>query len=1256
MIKITLTSSGSNAPQLFEKQSIIVGPPGVERVDYPIKISAEAPNSPWIEIFSKDTSFRVVNLAGSPLIKLNGNEFAEGEIPSGGIIKLFDSEIKIESEAEQSLFLDLEETVENFELDESFDLDKELEKLGAIFDKDESPSAIKADFTEKEFEEFIASAEKIEIKEEVKALVEEKINLETVKLEFTNDALDPSLTSNLFDEENPLLSSMLIENNNVHKTDAPSRASLKTEESSELNQPQSNSRDSINTDSRNTESISQTNQRNESETNKLKNSPFGGKIGRLSSSAEFFFDSTDLGPKKDVGVHIEQQWAEIQDKGNEEQIDQITQDAVDFHQGDVKIGKSSSFLSTVALAVMVLLIFLGCGGVGSIYYIQKQNTEIQLRAALATADCAMAFIYAKANHLDIYHENILDGDFLNDSLTNLLPGPYREQSPIGRDGKIEQIGYEFKIFTTDNFSRFILVAKPINSFSQWLVPNIMILVDSNELELKRSKRISEWTEFLESRSDLAMLNQTRLEKMLSLEEIIPLQVLSQSNTNLGFSVPRDLIYRNPQGKNLVYNAPRYRQVTSKIVAELISSTDEELDSGKAIKLTDSLRYLSELRHFVFYTDVNTELARKGLIGLQKQLRKPILLGQVELNDNGLINKIEVMESDQYSDFTYQTQWGKKTGQVTEEVAPGEEVTARIDVTHPLHITIIELASQRQAALKAVKDKILALLEDHTKKESPDFYNQYKTLLDEFELVSQKQRKKIEKVLDNLYNDYVVSEPKEQYELFVSTVKMAELEDFLPTYLRAAGEKPIEKADAPKTEATTKDVEAAIKTISETKNFVELHDTVLKTSNCISIYNSKNSDDEERLKTQFRREVLNKVGELLLSPEYAHTPQLFQDENRTLLSESLNLANITEIEERNFYLNEFDLLMVKFRNVVHSDLRYMQKQKNYIDAQLEDKEDLVPFEVVELEEKKKALDKEIAGTREEMTEIKNQITHIPLSTRVHKQEEYKGTVGRLGQQIIIQVSLEPPSNERDEKLKEAINLLYQATEDDRSLWGDILEARRLITQNPEIKIREILESEIGFSHKVKNPLPTQVRNLLKDYVESYQELLVTKDPRKYEALFESFSQRQRKNLQDVITISKEIVDKSKNLASSLDEYIARLEEFAADYNKSKDEGFFVTARAYHQAMASRLNQKLASSQHLRGNVRGVVQHLIQSSEEHRELAEEELLKLDTTGGMDPDSGYVLLKRNQNMRFPNLIAENLDSRVNKIFRMDVYPLPQ
>lgn len=1201
MIKLILNPDEGGPSASFGKTRITIGsqqqndPPG--SVDYVLETGV--PDSLLLDIYEEGEGFSLASHDPSTEVCINGQPTEYGSIQPGDLIGIGPLVIEFQHVTEDAP-----------DEDADFNMETELQQLSELFDDEEeqlSDDSVSFDLSDKEIEEFLEEVDALDLEEEITEdepepedvvppqLVEQQVHQ---GISIQEESPDAELTA-LIDKSTPL-------HDASEESLSPIDPAVDEEETDLLAK-----------------------QGHEQESDDWKLTP------RHANTIEESI--ADLNLESEAGFADSSLY--------------IDNDLPSSHR---RRRRQILLMATAALLLIVSSAMI------SVFILRGQNTQKELVAARGVCDISVALIHARANGSIPYNNDPMDPDFLEENLISVLTPQYRLLSHVHTENAtLSEDSYKLHILARTDLSKFIVIALPLPGPRQTLAPLPSIILYSDEMTVTRSFHTKHWQTFIDSTHSLGEVPTENLKALMRGSENIRLSTLDDQKKTLGFTLPSELGHLLEEATTKVYNAPRYFSLTEPLVELIPSAVQGTLTTREKTAFRQAFQHLTTLPFLIMYSSKEGVERAKHALDTGILSRNPVL-GMVHVDPHSeLITSTEIFldeDSDaigHYIEAQHELQQALPsltTLNVEDNSDVIRELTV-IDHNHPLLITLSDEANHRQEALTNVAKRIDLLLEEHNRRQVPDLSEKLKRLSGEYVRLSEEYEHKIATVLRRYYLEHVGEGKVYTLNTFLAAVKAADLESLLPESIQTEAIPP--SSGVPLNEES-KQFQSLIEALRESNDLTQLHELVEEGAALIDSKRLTMADQAISQHATLRVEVLKKISDFLLAPKDIDTPQTFHEQNRSLLNNIFDLADISDLEEREYYLNEFDLLMERFRSISHQTLQELQDLDDKIARDLEDKDIDLSYRM-ELERQREAVREEKAHQRTEVMGLKEQLSRLPIVTTTTSAQEQTQNLARLGQQVLIQASLNEPSNTRDEKLLEAVALLTESTNENRSLWEDILEARRLITETPKENILNILRSDLGFSPS-KQPMSATIRNQIGQYIAAQQALIQTQDMEHYEALFEAFSDRYRENLMEVVNTTEKMSEYSNRLIGSMDQYIERLKDFRDDYARAKEEGFFHSNRRYHNIMSQRLDRKVLMAQELRSAVNDVCRELISSGEAHKTLCENELMKIETKKRVTPDSAAQLIRDSNSISYPNLMTDSLNDQIMDLLDIGVYPISQ
>lgn len=946
---------------------------------------------------------------------------------------------------------------------------------------------------------------------------------------------------------------------------------------------------------------------------------------------------------EEFGEYTEEKAQEISQASEKEQEDKSTLIAINKKQ----------LLSVVAVYVITLSL-LALGVFATYSSITSSNQYYTRLASRGLADYAMALAHNQATP-----ENYK----VSDSLRAVLPPQYLNSSEIYHTGSFKRAPYTLKVFQDDNRTSFLLLAEPKAGFLQNFLPKDSIVIDSESMLIRKSKKVADLAAVLSAgENNLGLVDRSDLSATLDAYALVPTKELEEED--LGFAPPSELAQLFPSSELYVYNSPRYykfSQLLGKKVTDFISNQDALVAFQD---LSKSLSSFNKFKGFVLYYSTQEREAQAAYSVLKSLYSKrDFAVGHLMFNpDSGTVKGANILTKDEVS----QEQWQSakdivaqvntiKEAKIEKLKKIGLDASSNLKGgldfnSHPVYTSVSKAVSEREEHLEEASTDILNLLKKNNKAVSSDFEEENLELNENYKEANLESKKRLSNQLRKIFTEEVEPDAKANLPIFLSAVDENELEDFVPESVKEQIE------FIRKKRTSKKDVDFLIQNVEKSKDFPELHKYVSETDKILQPKFFDKATAYVNIKNRFKSAILNRVKVFILdNSSYDHNHEL-KKEHRNLLEEILQIAEVNEGEELNFYLDEFDYLVEQFYSLPKKDtLENLQASNKEIVQNLQKDVFLSEEQQALLKEQTKETKEQIDLQSSKVAKVQQQIEKIPLdSYQASTPDKQKTVNSRMGQQILVRESLEEPGEDRDGHLLEALSLLQQGIYKNRSLWGDVLQIRNLLSQTPEKEMLDVVYSEIGFDPK-KAPLSSSIRKISKKYIEAKSKLAsVATDKNRYFADRGLFTSTQQKNLEKIIDIAQETQRLTQRFQLTLDTYIHKLEEFLLDYDKAKNEGFFVKNQQYHAVMSSRLSLKLKRFRRIRDAFLPTMDQLTIAAQSHEQLAQEELDELFTKTIIDSENINALTKRDNEITYPDLASINIAKQVSELVKIKVSPI--
>lgn len=566
------------------------------------------------------------------------------------------------------------------------------------------------------------------------------------------------------------------------------------------------------------------------------------------------------------------------------------------------------------LIIAATLISLVGGGV--YFSASAKSMRDQVTAAEGVSDVAMALAYAQVNHIKPQEQNWFDPNFLKNNLASVVSSKYPSLTNIDAQGVFSNCPYILRIYTSSDLSQFLLIAQPEASLLHWMVPKTAIVVDSKDMELRTIADLKALNRLLVNPNSLDEINASEISAIVKQGELISLPSLEGKRDLNGFAPPKALALVRPGAENLIYNAPRYYQFGEDLLHKAIFLIHSAGGNHEMTRLRHEAAEIAKFPNIVLYSSQGIQKAIQGQKALGTFVpTAKFLIAYLNFNDSGVIisshlilgedskNSMKTISLPNPS-FT-QIEASRKTMQLEKIALNSENQTEfttsfnqEFDSNHPLFLQLTALSTERTQALKGISDQMTILLKTQNESIVKNFVDKFQTLLLHYEHIDIEQQETISKKLIKLYQENT-DIPLTQ---FGSYVKAAGLETFalesLNNQARRIGSGQL----------TPQQFAFLLGKIQGSMNFEQLNHHVKEAADLLTLEHLPDPDKLVRYQNEMRTQTLQRLGYFILSSNSGLPSTAFNEENRTLLSIILKTAWVTDANEHEFYLNEFDQRM------------------------------------------------------------------------------------------------------------------------------------------------------------------------------------------------------------------------------------------------------------------------------------------------------------------------------------------------------------
>lgn len=863
MIKLTVNPGKEPATHIYLKKIVVIGSGATIGTDLIIADESLAPVH--LKIMEEEGRFVVLNVANDPFATLNGFPFGKKRLNNSDIIRigqtsiLFEGKLLSNQDTQQNLeeiSIPIQKVHQGNLLDTKNGLNEILEKALEAKKKQFSVDRYaKKDFGEKLHEEDNQDyLEDIESKvEQLESFHDEKSKKES---SFDLDALieeAEDLDIN-FESEIETKQDIFAENESINFSNPPSVGKKAHDENSLLNEEE---------------------KKEEEPTTNLLIEP---KSRSKSSLKEYYLGEFD---------------DESENWNNERQ--------------KVDVNSKAAWMANWKLWLAILIIFFIISAlITAAFYISMsdKSEDEELVAAEGIADVAMALKYAQIKHIKPLTQNWSDPEFIKNNLAAVVTHDYPSLANIDSHGQFINTPYLLRIYTSGDFSHFLVIAQPAPSLLQWLIPKNSIVIDSNVMEMRKLTNLKALNRLLVNSNTLDGANAIEISELVKKGELIPLSSLAHKKNDLEFLPPKALILIRPGGENLIYNAPRYYQLGETLMAKAISLMEAPGNGHDVSRLKQELGVMSKMPNMVLYSSQGIPFAMQAQKALSAFVPETkFLTGCLMFNTKGILKSCHLVLNEDKEQVAIADGAPQKTIQeefLTKEQTLLPDSSNSIDQNHPLMHQLTALLEDRKFALKEATDEIIQLLEENFQNMVLNFNSKIVELIKKYEKVNREQHERISNTIQKLSQEHHEMPPS----LFMAYVKEAGLENYEETnqkkhHKMLGNNRPY-----------SDEIERLIKQINSSKDLEELDSRIATANALLTLGNVPDPAQVILYQNEVHSQAMKKLHQLMSSPQNQHGS--FKEENRHVLNHILNSSWIANEDEMNFYMNQFDHLIKKGR--------------------------------------------------------------------------------------------------------------------------------------------------------------------------------------------------------------------------------------------------------------------------------------------------------------------------------------------------------
>jgi len=571
------------------------------------------------------------------------------------------------------------------------------------------------------------------------------------------------------------------------------------------------------------------------------------------------------------------------------------------------------------LFAIIALSTVICSGV--YFRASGKNSQEEKKIAAGIADIAMAMTHARLNHITPNKQNWSDPNFIRNNLARVLSPNLHTQAQIDSDGQFTRYPYRLRVYTSKNMDQFIVIAQPAPNFMQWLVHKKSIVVDSTSMEMRKITDLKALNRLLASPDPFEGSDGEELHRLIKEGTLMSLNSLAGHKNHWGFSPPKALGFIKPGAENYIYNAPRYYPFGEELLTKAIQLYQNSSSPSDVAIIQDEMDEISNFPNIILYTSEGLQMA----VEAQKALstfapNSKFLVAYVKFNPKGFVASSHLLMNEERNDIAFlqspRTElaafFNKSNGSDQEldflSLEPDDDSlfvmekasTDQVDQQHPLYLQLKASYDERNRALKSISRRMVELLNLQNKELYPGFQEAFSKLLDEYLAANTTYQNKIIQELSALYQEYTEM-PLEE---FIKYVDKAKLSSFAHATLDE------QRHQLGSEHLTEEEIESAFQRIDNADSLHELEHVVESTAQMLTLENLPDTDLIIRYQDMMHNRSLKRLEILLLTPDSPYVVEPLEERDRETLINILENTWISDPDEFDYFISEFDHAMEK----------------------------------------------------------------------------------------------------------------------------------------------------------------------------------------------------------------------------------------------------------------------------------------------------------------------------------------------------------
>lgn len=539
-----------------------------------------------------------------------------------------------------------------------------------------------------------------------------------------------------------------------------------------------------------------------------------------------------------------------------------------------------------------------------IYFSVSDKSEAQeTKVAQGIADIAMALTHAQLSNLIPPNQNWADVDFLKSNLQAILTDTPSYAAQIDAQGQFNCCPYSLRIYTSNNLSHFLLIAQPDPGVLYWLIPQSIIVLDSQLMELRTLKDVRSLNRLLANRDPLDGINGKEITNLIKQGNLVRLSTLANETGQISFAPPKNLAWVRPGAENLIYNAPRYYRLGQTLMQKALSLSTSKGSSQEVAALKQAVENFAWLNHLILYSDQGKKsalLTRQGFSMFAPSNK--LLFGYLSFNAQGKIYQVNLLKDDDELKDTALVNMPKDNEiiafQSPQEMENKEEASRlkneerlTVDRNHPIYIQLQVLVTARENELKPLISSLFALFNQELQTPRFQFQAEFQNLSQLYLIADTKHKQALKEALDTLYHQYEEM-PVNQFLAFAKELRLDQLMQHKDHSLTLVSQD------------CQQNIETILTHVEKSQSLAELDNLINIACTWLSFDYIKDPHELIKYQNLLRNQLLQQLEQHLLSKK--HFANL-KREDREILEHLLNQERLIKPEERDFFLGEFEEL-------------------------------------------------------------------------------------------------------------------------------------------------------------------------------------------------------------------------------------------------------------------------------------------------------------------------------------------------------------